>query len=139
MDFLRSADRECESNARAERILNETGLHLLADTNASDLSHGDQRVLELAVTLAGEPSLLLLDEPTCGMSKQETERMIALVKQMAHRLTVILIEHNMPVVMSISDQITVLHNGQIIADGAPSAVREDPGVRRVYFGAQPVC
>jgi branched-chain amino acid transport system ATP-binding protein len=139
MNFFRGTDSDREGNARAESVLRETGLHSVAQANASDLSHGDQRVLELAVTLAGDPALLLLDEPTCGMSKDETARMVDLVKQLARDRTVILIEHNMPVVMSISDQITVLHNGEIIADGTPQAVRENPNVRRVYFGAQPVC
>ena len=98
------------------------------------LSYGEQRQLEIAVALASEPKLLLLDEPTSGMSPAETARMIELVAALPRSLSVLMIEHDMTVVFSIADRITVLYYGKILASGSPEEIRADARVREVYLG-----
>ena len=100
------------------------------------LSHGNQKQLELGLALALEPEILLLDEPTAGMSATETRETIRLIERIAAErgLTLLFTEHDMAVVFSIAHRITVLHQGKVIADGAPGEVRRDPEVRRVYLG-----
>lgn len=106
------------------------------DQQAGLMSYGKQKQMELAIALASEPDLLLLDEPTAGMSPQETKDTIALIGAIAARrnLTLLFTEHDMAVVFAIADRISVLHHGEIIASGSPDAVRADPDVRRVYLG-----
>jgi len=101
----------------------------------TNLSHGDQRTLEIAVALGTDPDLLLLDEPSSGMSPEETSEVIELVEELSEDLPIVLIEHKMSVVMQVSDRIMVLHNGQKIADGSPSEVRNDQQVQEVYLGS----
>jgi branched-chain amino acid transport system ATP-binding protein len=101
---------------------------------ASAIGHGLQRHLEIGIALACEPRLLLLDEPTAGMSPEETERTMRLIKRVAGGRTVILVEHKMKVVMEISDRITVLHQGAVLADGTPDDIRADARVQQVYLG-----
>ena len=126
------------SSARAEalQLLEAVGLAELRDATALTLSHGDQRTLEVALALATQPRLLLLDEPTAGMSPFETRRMVALVQDLARSrgVTVLFCEHDIGTVFSISDRVTVMHRGQIIADGAPDVVRTDQHVIDVYIG-----
>ena len=100
------------------------------------LSHGNQKQLELGIALALEPEILLLDEPTAGMSATETRESIRLIERIARErgLTLLFTEHDMEVVFSIAQRITVLHQGRVIADGTPAEVRRDPEVRRVYLG-----
>jgi branched-chain amino acid transport system ATP-binding protein len=119
-----------------EAILQAVGLLDRAREKSGFLSHGGQKQLELGIALALEPEILLLDEPTAGMSASETRESIALIERLAHerRLTLLFTEHDMEVVFSISQRITVLHQGRVIADGAPAEVRRDPEVRRVYLG-----
>lgn len=119
-------------------ILETVGLAEAAEQEARVLSHGDQRALEVALALATGPRLLLLDEPTAGMSPWETERTVKLVKDLArtHHLTVLFCEHDMQVVFSISDRITVMHQGRVIAEGLPDEVRGNEDVIRVYLGDQ---
>jgi len=135
-DFLTWRHRAARDEAFA--ILETVGLAEAADQEARALSHGDQRALEVALALATGPRLLLLDEPTAGMSPWETERTVALVKDLArtHRLTVLFCEHDMQVVFSISDRITVMHQGRVIAEGLPDEVRGNEDVIRVYLGDQ---
>jgi len=119
-----------------EAILRAVGLLDRAHEESGFLSHGGQKQLELGIALALEPEILLLDEPTAGMSASETRESIALIERLAHerRLTLLFTEHDMEVVFSISQRITVLHQGKVIADGPPADVRRDPEVRRVYLG-----
>jgi len=117
-------------------LLGAFGLEKRRDELARNLSHGEQRYLEICLALATDPKLLLLDEPTAGMTPGETKDATALIRQIAQRreLTVLLIEHDMSVVMGISDRIAVLHFGQKIAEGPPDAIRNDPQVVDAYLG-----
>jgi branched-chain amino acid transport system ATP-binding protein len=119
-----------------EALLASLGLRERAGEVSGFLSHGGQKQLELGIALASEPSLLLLDEPTAGMSVTETRETIRLVERITRErgLTLLFTEHDMEVVFSIAQKITVLHQGRVIADGAPAQVRADPEVRRVYLG-----
>jgi branched-chain amino acid transport system ATP-binding protein len=119
-----------------ETLLDAVGLLGQAEEISGFLSHGGQKQLELGIALALEPEILLLDEPTAGMSATETRESIALIERLTHErhLTLLFTEHDMEVVFSISRRITVLHQGRVIADGTPDEVRRDPEVRRVYLG-----
>jgi branched-chain amino acid transport system ATP-binding protein len=123
----------------ADELLARVGLEPLADAEASTLSHGDQRALDIALALATKPRLLLLDEPTAGMSPAETTRTTDLVAGLARSagLTVVFSEHDMDVVFGISDRITVLHQGRVIADGDVAEVQRNPEVMAVYLGEVP--
>jgi branched-chain amino acid transport system ATP-binding protein len=116
------------------QILERIGLRKWADMPAGQLSHGDQRHLEIGMTLATGPDLLMLDEPTSGMSPAEAAQTMDLIKDLAREFTIMLIEHNMDLVMNISDRIVVLNFGRKIAEGSPEEVADNPEVRRVYLG-----
>jgi branched-chain amino acid transport system ATP-binding protein len=117
-------------------LLRSVGLAERVSERARYLSHGDQKQLELGIALALDPDILLLDEPTAGMSVTETQKTIALIARLARErnLTLLFTEHDMDVVFSIADRIVVLHHGAVLADGKPSEVKQDPEVRRVYLG-----
>jgi branched-chain amino acid transport system ATP-binding protein len=119
-----------------DALLQAVGLLDKADEVSGFLSHGNQKQLELGIALALEPEILLLDEPTAGMSAGETRESIRLIERIAadRGLTLLFTEHDMEVVFSIAHRITVLHQGRVIADGPPAEVRRDPDVRRVYLG-----
>lgn len=121
---------------RASDLLGRVGLAPFADIVASELSHGDQRSLEIATALAVESRLLLLDEPTAGLSPAETRTAVALIKKLAQEedLTVLFVEHDMEVVFGIADRITVLHRGAVLAEGSASEIRANPEVQRAYLG-----
>jgi len=121
-------------NARAEAALEEIGLLGHRAQLASELAGGDQRLLELAITLATDPVLLLLDEPSQGLSPEDARRLIDRIGALAARYTIVLIEHNMPLVMGLSDEITVMNFGRILAHGTPAEIRADPAVRAAYLG-----
>jgi branched-chain amino acid transport system ATP-binding protein len=128
---VRSFDAHYEE---AHAILDRIGLSGQAETAAANLSHGEKRSLEVGVALAGDPDLLLLDEPTAGVSSEGVDEVVGLIEDVAADHSVMLIEHNMDVVMGISDRIAVLHRGELIADGPPDSVRDDPAVREAYLG-----
>jgi branched-chain amino acid transport system ATP-binding protein len=130
----RRADRYPELTARARTVLGEVGLGGQADQPAREISHGEQRQLELAIALAASPRLLLLDEPAAGLSADETRKMVALVTTLKGRYTIVLIEHKIDVVMTMSDRISVLHFGSVIAEGTPAEIQRDGEVRRAYLG-----
>jgi branched-chain amino acid transport system ATP-binding protein len=119
---------------RAEALLATVGLAARRHEPVESLAHGDQRSLEIAVALACDPRLLLLDEPTAGMSPEEARAMMDLILRLNRERTVILVEHRMKLVMGISDRILVLHHGRLLAEGAPDEIRAHEEVRRVYLG-----
>ena len=135
-DCWSQIDDDEEINARTAEVLEQVGLSHRADELASSLSHGEQRTLEIAVALGTDPDLLLLDEPSSGMSPEETTDVIQLIGELASTQPIVFIEHKMSVVREVADRILVLHNGQKIAEGTPADVREDAEVQRVYLGGQ---
>jgi branched-chain amino acid transport system ATP-binding protein len=118
---------------KAEAVLETVGLHGKGDEFAANLSHGEQRNLEIGIALATEPQLLCLDEPTAGMSAGETDDTIALVRRIAQDLTILIVEHDMTVVMGLADRITVLHYGAILAEGTPAEIQGNSRVLEVYL------
>ena len=124
------------SEMRARESLAFLGLADRAGQLAATLPHGDQRLLEIAMALAQEPELLLLDEPTQGLSAEDTSSTVALVRQIARerKLTIILVEHDMDVVFDLADRVSVLHFGQVIADGTPDEIRANADVQAAYLG-----
>jgi branched-chain amino acid transport system ATP-binding protein len=134
-DFWRRAETLTGARARADTVLATVGLTPKADRLATVLSHGEKRHLELAIALAGDPVLLLLDEPTAGMSPEETDATMVLISELKAGRTIVLVEHKMKLVMKISDRVTVLHQGQILADGTPEEIRANETVQRTYLGS----
>jgi branched-chain amino acid transport system ATP-binding protein len=130
----RRADRYPELGDKAVAALHDVGLEAKADRPAREISHGEQRQLELAIALAAQPRVLLLDEPAAGLSPEESRRMVALVRSLKGRYTIVLIEHKMDIIMSVSDRISVMHFGRLIAEGAPGEIQRNPEVRRAYLG-----
>jgi branched-chain amino acid transport system ATP-binding protein len=120
-------------NEKAEIALDSVGLLSKASDLAANLSHGQQRNLEIGIALATEPLLLCLDEPTAGMSAAETHETMQLVKRIGENLTILIVEHDMEVVMELADRITVLHYGAILAEGTPEEIQENPKVLEVYL------
>jgi branched-chain amino acid transport system ATP-binding protein len=130
----RRADSYPELARRALGVLEEVGLGEKASQQARAISHGEQRQLELAIALAATPRLLLLDEPAAGLSPDETQKMVTLVRKLKGRYAVILIEHKIDVVMTMSDRISVMHFGSVIAEGTPAEIQRNADVRRAYLG-----
>jgi branched-chain amino acid transport system ATP-binding protein len=130
----RRADRYPEVDGRVRQALADVGLADRSGQPAREISHGEQRQLELAIALAAAPRVLLLDEPAAGLSPEETRRMVALVRALKGRYTIVLIEHKMDIIMSVSDRISVMHFGSLIAEGTPAEIQRNPEVRRAYLG-----
>jgi branched-chain amino acid transport system ATP-binding protein len=132
--FFRKATDLKDVEEKTTAILDRFELTEFQDQSAATIPYGSQRSLEVAIAVATEPLLLLLDEPTSGMSPEDTHKMIGLIKRLPEDYTTVLIEHHMNVVMSISDKITVLHQGKIIAEGSAEFVQKDKDVMRAYLG-----
>ena len=134
-DFWRSERVLGELNGRALELLDAVGLAQLAGAIAVELPYGRKRALEIATTLALDPEMMLLDEPTAGMAHEDVDRISALVKRVAANRTVLMVEHNLKVVENLSDTITVLARGEILAEGDYAAVSKNPDVIQAYMGA----
>ncbi|MDR2123806.1 MAG: ABC transporter ATP-binding protein [Desulfovibrio sp.] len=132
--FWRSVNARKEHAALADGIMERLGLDGKAGVAAGDLSHGQQRLLEVGMALCGKPELLLLDEPTAGMGVNDIPMMTELIAGLGKEYSVMLIEHNMGIVMAVSDTITVMSRGGVLVEGKPEAVRADPRVREAYLG-----
>jgi branched-chain amino acid transport system ATP-binding protein len=134
-NFLwRKANEYSGSSERARQALADVGLSEKASHLAREISHGEQRQLELAIALAAAPRVLLLDEPAAGLSPDETRKMVSLVRSLKDRYTIVLIEHKIDIIMSVSDRISVMHFGSLIAEGTPGEIQRNPEVRRAYLG-----
>ncbi|KEI30593.1 ABC transporter ATP-binding protein [Ralstonia solanacearum] len=132
--FWRSEKTLSVLNDRAMQLLDQVGLTQFADTVTVELPYGRKRALEIATTLAMEPELMLLDEPTQGMGHEDVDRVTELIQRVAEGRTILMVEHNMNVVSSIADKITVLQRGQILAEGPYEAVSKNPQVMEAYMG-----
>jgi len=129
--------RTCNASVQAaDAALEATGLASVAARLAGTLSHGAKRQLEVAMCLATQPRVLLLDEPLAGMGAEETDRMLALLERLKPRHAILLVEHDMDAVFRIAERITVMVNGAVIASGSPDAIRNDPQVRSAYLGEE---
>ena len=133
-DFWRSERVLDALNGRARELIGAVGLSEFENAVAVELPYGRKRALEIATTLALDPEMLLLDEPTAGMTHADVERITALIKRVAANRTVLMVEHNLSVVSNLSDRITVLARGEILAEGDYAAVSKDPGVVEAYLG-----
>ncbi|RJT07953.1 ABC transporter ATP-binding protein [Halococcus sp. IIIV-5B] len=138
VNFFRRRDSYGEVQDRATELLDTIGLDDEADTAATELPYGDKRRLEVAIGLATDPELMFMDEPTAGMSPQETDMTVELIRDLLDEwdMTIVLVEHDMDVVFDVSDRVFTLHRGQIIAKGTPTEIRDDPAVREAYLGGE---
>jgi branched-chain amino acid transport system ATP-binding protein len=136
--FWRNARKESRLREAARAALDRVGLGNRAETLVSELSHGEQRELELAVALATKPQMLLLDEPMAGLGTTESARMVKLLGELRREVTIVLVEHDMEAVFALADRITVLVYGRVIASDVPAAIRANEEVKRAYLGDQHV-
>ncbi len=132
--FLRRVDRNEGVNRRTEELVELVGLSAVRDALVNTLSYGQQRALEIGLALSTDPELILLDEPTAGMTREETAEAIKLIDRVTRGKSLIIIEHDMDVVFSLADRISVLHYGSILASGEPDAIRHDQRVKDAYLG-----
>ncbi|MCL6608307.1 MAG: ABC transporter ATP-binding protein [Geminicoccaceae bacterium] len=135
-DFWRSEKLLERWNGRARELLDAVGIGAVADVPAAELPYGRKRALELATTIALEPRLMLLDEPTAGMGREDVGRITALIREVAKGRTVLMVEHNLSVVADLCDTITVLVRGEILAEGDYGRIAADPRVREAYIGSE---
>ena len=136
LGWVRTAARMQAVNQRAERAIELAGLQERRHVQAGATSHGEQRQLEIAMTLATEPQVLLLDEPLAGMGQAEAERMVQLLLRLKTEHAILLVEHDMDAVFTLADHLTVMVNGQVIASNTPEAVRADAAVQAAYLGEE---
>jgi len=134
--FYRNANSDRSLYAKAEKILDKWGFLEKRDSLARNLSHGEQRQLDILLALIEEPKILLLDEPTAGLSHAEATSMIEIIRRLSQQRTILMVEHDMDVVFGLADRVTVLHQGRIFADGSPNEVRADPRVKEIYLGKE---
>ena len=132
--LLRPRDSMKALIEQADALLERVGLAALRNKTAADLAHGQQRALEIAMALASDPLLLLMDEPTAGMSPEETVVMMRLIVELSQERTLVLVEHKMKLVMGLCERLIVLHHGEFLAEGTPDEIRNNSDVRRVYLG-----
>jgi branched-chain amino acid transport system ATP-binding protein len=135
-DFWKDVKNLDEINQKVTQILETLRLGDRQETLACNLPYGEQRHLEIGIALATEPKLLLMDEPTAGLTPEETIGIMELIRTISKGLTIILVAHDMDVVMKVSDRITVLHQGRILAEGKPGEIQKNQEVQRVYLGGQ---
>ncbi|HSX92326.1 MAG TPA: ABC transporter ATP-binding protein [Hydrogenophaga sp.] len=136
LHWFSAAGKLSAVNQRCERALELAGLTARAHTVAAAISHGEQRQLEIAMTLATEPTVLLLDEPLAGMGAAEAESMVALLQRLKAEHAIMLVEHDMDAVFALAEVLTVMVNGQVIASGTPEQIRNDAGVQAAYLGEE---
>lgn len=134
--FWRGVDNVPEVNAHTERILADFNLLDRRDIVAGVLTYAEQRALEIAITIAGGADVILLDEPTAGMSRHETDRAVELIRRVSENRTLMIVEHDMSVIFGLADRISVLVYGAIIATGTPDQIRNDPKVKEAYLGQE---
>ncbi len=134
--FWRLVGRQRDLNERTEEIMERTGLASRREVLAGLLSYSDQRALEIAITLASGADVILLDEPTAGMSRSETEQTVQLIRKISRDKTLVIVEHDMSVVFDLAETISVLVYGRIIATGTPAAIRADRSVQEAYLGSE---
>ncbi len=133
-NFFRKVDKMRDITRETDEILQRINLFEERDRLAGELSYGQHRALEISLALATEPDLIMLDEPAAGMSREETHTAVDLVRRLTEGKTVVIVEHDMDVVFSLADRITVLHHGQILATGAPEDIRRNQDVKDAYLG-----
>lgn len=134
-DFWRSKSVLDNLNARALELLDDVGISAFADTVAVEMPYGRKRALEIATTLALDPEVMLLDEPMAGIGREDIDRITVLIKRISARYTVLMVEHNLKVVADLSDTITVLTRGRVLAEGDYATVSQNPQVREAYLGS----
>jgi ABC-type branched-subunit amino acid transport system ATPase component len=134
LDVFRRSHRLTAVDTLAERAIEQLELTGVADVRSGDLAHGDKKRLDIAIALATEPEILLLDEPVAGMSRDEARKTEGLVRKLASYMTVLIIEHDMDLIMGISDSITVLEAGRVLANGTPAEIRANQRVQDAYLG-----
>jgi branched-chain amino acid transport system ATP-binding protein len=134
--FWRAVDRRRDIRERTEAALELIGMSAKRHVPAGLLSYSDQRALEIGITVAGDAEVIMLDEPTSGMSRSETQQAVELIRKISQGKTLVIVEHDMGVVFDLADRISVLVYGQIIACGTPEAVRGDPAVQEAYLGTE---
>ncbi len=134
--FWKNLNRLQDAEARANEVLHRVGLHRRRDTLGGLLTYAEQRALEIGITIAGGASVILLDEPTAGMSRAESRHAVDLIREVTQGKTLVMVEHDMGVVFGLAGRITVMAYGQVIATGTPAEIRADPAVREAYLGQQ---
>jgi branched-chain amino acid transport system ATP-binding protein len=134
LEIMRRSERLPDVDALADRAIEQLELSNVAATRSGDLAHGDKKRLDIAIALATQPEILLLDEPVAGMSRDEARKTEALVRKLASSMTVLIIEHDMDLIMGISDSITVLESGRVLANGTPAEIRANQRVQDAYLG-----
>jgi branched-chain amino acid transport system ATP-binding protein len=132
--FWRALSGLADARGRAEDVLERIGLARRRDTLAGVLSYAEQRALEIGITIAGGAEVILLDEPTAGMNRSETAAAVALIRKVTEGKTLVMVEHDMGVVFDLADRVSVLVYGELIASGAPAAIRANPNVQEAYLG-----
>ena len=135
-DMVSRLSKMGEIHRQTEKVLEEIGLLGRKDNTAGELSYGQQRALEIGLTIATDPDLILLDEPTAGMSSEETREAVKLIERVTEGKTLIIVEHDMEVVFKIANRISVLYYGQVLASGLPEEIRNDPKVKDAYLGEE---